>query len=374
MADPRDLPAVEVNAERPEKLSQSALAHADRCARASYLYLRKLGGTSHAMDRGSAYHLFKAEFLHMLIDSGKDDPSAPISAPPDVAAGVLDSVLGEHPELQIPREEQEALRIMAFHVATHTVVVPNSVIAVEKMLEMDVGPWTVRGKVDSAYLQMEGRHAKILDDKTGFDLPSPDQFSKLFQTPLYAGMLAFGKGQDDPIPIGQGIDTFEVAQYYPMFKQYTEVSATLTRQQLRDFIDTDLRYAIARIEYGLETGIWPAVAGSHCSRCPARHECPLPAEIIPVPSNGDVEVAGKRWMECDKGRGDEQAVLRAAVKDSPDGRIPLGPGLEFVATRTEREELKDKDGIKEFVIANGGDPSDYFKTTTSVRFGKKRVA
>jgi len=368
VSDPRNLPPVESNVERPERLSQTALNQADKCARASYLYLSKKGTGSHAMDRGTAYHLFKEAFLHMLIESNE------VSAPPDVAYGVLDSVLSEHPELQIPRAEQEALRIMAYHAAAHTVIEPESVICVEKMLEMEVAGWTVRGKVDSAYLLMDGRHARVLDDKTGFDLPGQDEFEKSFQTPFYAAMLAFGKGSDDAVPIGRNISTFEVAQYYPMFREKTEVKTTLDRQQLQDFCDTDLRYAIERIEHGLETGEWPAVAGAHCGRCPARWECPLPDEVIPVPSNGDLDVATKRWMECDKAKGDEQRVLREAVKASPDGRIPLGPGLEFVATRTERVELIDRDNTIEFIKAHGGNVEDHFRTTAQVRYAKKRVS
>src|SRR5436190_2158512 len=112
MFDLRHLPAVEDNVEQPEALSQTFLSRMDVCARSGYLYLRhRSGPTSHAMDRGTAFHAFAERLVHLLIDSDEN------SAPPEIAKDLLSAVIAENPTWQLPEPEMDALRIMAYHLA-----------------------------------------------------------------------------------------------------------------------------------------------------------------------------------------------------------------------------------------------------------------
>jgi hypothetical protein len=370
----RNLPPVEENVERPEALSQTFLNHTDRCARAGYLYIatRDEQATSHAMDRGTAGHEFAARFIELLIDNDEN------TAPPEVAKDVLASVYVDHPELQLPAHERETLRIIAHHFAENLWIEPENVVAIEKMLELQIGNVRVRGKVDFAAIYPSAHHALIRDWKMSFAPPTTEDedFEHLFQTLLYALMLLEGKGEDDPVPIGRDLETVTVEEVYCRNKGMPAPrKATLSRQQLLDFKD-DLMATIAMAERGFATGKWQAVPGSHCSKCPARHLCPLPPELIPAADPEDAEGLAEKWYWHQQEGTRLKKILRGIAEQN--GPIPIGADLELSFTFSKPSRAK-KDKVSweeiEGAIEQGGfNPKDYIEATSpSARFDKRKV-
>jgi hypothetical protein len=368
MAD-RGLPPVEENVERPEKLSQSFLARADVCPRSAYLYTKHRGGPqSHAMARGEAFHLFAEWFINLLIDQDEN------SAPPEVAKDVLAAALAERPDLVLPEAERDALRVMAYHFAENLWIEPSKVVAVEKMLEMELAGTIVRGKVDYATVDPQTRHAEIWDWKSSWAVPSQDDYAKSFQPLLYALMLAEGKGEGDPVPIGRGIDTFKVMEIYPRYRDLPHRETILDRQRLTEF-KGDVEALIATATLGFDQGKWSAVPGSHCSTCPAMHECPLPAALIPVPApDEDPEALAERWFFLSSEAASEKKRLRAIAKES-NGPIPLGKDLELRFDLRTYEKLKSGKlpEVKAIIEGAGFDPKDYITPVTESVFDKRKV-
>jgi predicted nucleic acid-binding Zn ribbon protein len=366
----RDLPPVEENVDRPKKLSQSFLAHVDVCARSGYLFLRHRGGpTSHEMDRGTAGHEFARRFIELLVERDEN------TAPSEVAKDVLQTVIDDHPELQLPAAEREVLRMIAHHFAEKLSVDPDKVVALEKMLELDINGVLVRGKVDFAAIYPEAHHALIRDWKMSFAPPTADDedFGGSFQTKLYALLLAEGKGSDDPVAIGKDVDTFTVEEVYCRNRDLPAPrKATLTRQQLLDF-KLDVEATIAKADIGFDDGKWQAVPGSHCSKCPARHECPLPAELIPVAEEDDIEVLAEHWYWLTEEARQVKKTLRAYAEEH--GPIPIGADLELAFSFSQpSERVKDVAVVKGLIADRKLDEADYIeKVAPSPRFDKRKV-
>jgi hypothetical protein len=360
----RDLPPVEPNVDRPEYLSQSFLARQDVCARSAFLYQKHRGGPStHAMDRGSAYHEWFHRFVDLLVEQGEN------SAPPDVAKELLADVLADNPHWQIPEPEQDALRVMVFHTAEALWINPSEVVALETMLELDIDGVKVRGRVDFAAITPSARHATIWDAKTGWVIPSQETFDRSWQTRFYALLLAEGKASEDPVPIGKGIETFTVAELYPRYKNLPERKTTLTRQQLADF-KLDVSAVIARAQHGFDTGLWPAVPGDHCSTCPAAWDCPLPEILIPAAVDDRPEALAEREQFLDSEHKTVMKKLKSIAEDS--GPIQVG-GYEYAFKLTESERV-DKDAVKAALERGGSDPSEFFKKSVSTRFSRRKAA
>jgi len=370
MTDYRDLPPVEENVERPEAYGQTFLARMDVCARSGFLYQRHRGGpASHQMERGTAFHEAARRFVDLLIENGEN------TGPPEIAKDLLVSVFEEHPELQVPEHERDALRFMMQHLAENLWIDPSKIVGVEKTLTLEIAGVTIRGKVDLAFVFPEQRHAEVWDWKTSWAMPSQEDFEKSFQTRDYALMLLDGIGDGDAVPMGRGVDTVKVMEIYPRYKDLPHREAILDRQQLLDFRQT-VETTIARAEHGFETGKWQAVPGSHCSECPAMYECPLPAELIPAaPPDADPQTLAERWLWLTEEASRVKKLVKAAAEDRPERSIALGTDLELTFTLRESESVKKGKlpEIKAALEAAGYDPSDYITKTTSSNFDKRRV-
>lgn len=364
MPDLRDLPPVEQNVDRPEKLSQTFLARTDVCPRSAMLYVQNGGGVaSHALARGSLFHDFAARAVDIMVEQGEK------TIPADLCRELMESVMEERVDLVVPTEERDALRGMAWNFGNGFFIEPERVVAVEKMLELDLDGVTIRGRVDLALAYPDAHHAHIIDHKTSFAVTPQGEYEKSWQPRFYALLLLEGKDADDPVGIGSGIDTVTVAELYPRYKQLAEVKTTLSRQEVVDFRH-DVRAVIARAEHGFDSGEWPAVPGDHCSTCPMPTSCPLPEALIPAAVEDLPEALAEREMFLDAERKRVMKKLKGLVDQ--DGPILVGD-FEYGFTLTESERLADKDGAKLAIEAGGGDPASYFKTSASTRFGRRKV-
>lgn len=384
--DHRNLPAVTDNVTEPTAYSMTFLQHVDNCPRAGYLYRKhRSGPTSHPLDRGTAFHLFAAEATQLLIDA--DEPVME----PDVAKGIANGVIAEHPELIVPHAEADDVRIMAFHWAKGTYFPVKHIAGIEKQLTLELAGVKVRGVVDLILLYPEAGHASVIDYKTSFNVPNQRAFERSFQTRFYALMLLFGKGDDDPVGIGAGVRTVDLIQLYPRYLRgegLTERKVTISRDELVDFRH-DVEAVIARAKRGFEQGLWPAVTSSHCDICPARHECPLPPILIPGAAQveADPQAAAERRFHLAALSKKAQADLRGYAKEN--GPIYYGPvepgkpGRVFGPVLEEKEEIIKPKGAKSSdVIAAAvnealeeGRPVDVkalFKESTSTRFTDRK--
>jgi hypothetical protein len=336
--DLRDLPPVSTPVAAPARFSQTLLNHADRCPRAAYLYLRHHGGMpSHALNRGSAFHLFAERLVIELMRRGErtlyavqpgesmDNVRANVSA---LTEAIVHGIFEEHPELVVSAAEADAVRRMAYHLAVGMDIDPGHVAGVERKFVLDLPcGWTISGKID--LLTLPDAYTAVVDDyKTALYVPTQEEFESSFQTKLYALLVAFGvpvekrpceycygegwrplegtyaeslaAARDEPgkrrdcevcggrgaievrlDPIGQHLERFIGRQIYPRFLrddmriETREPKEPWTRTDLADFLQ-DVDRTARRIVHGLETGKWPAVPGSWCSECPSEPECPLP--------------------------------------------------------------------------------------------------
>lgn len=341
MTDFRQLPPVEP-VEWPARLSQTLLRFHDRCPRSAYLAAKYANGpSSHAMDRGSAFHLFAERMVVDLIQNNEASLFAPqfgedvTRAKEEVAsltATMVDEVLSEHPELVVPAQDADAVRRMAYHLAVGLDVDPDSVVGVERkfVLDLECG-WTVSGKVDLASLP-EATRGQVDDFKTSLHVPEEE--SSPFQRKTYAVLLVYGQPVEDrecarcrgtgeaghftvgepvdPVgglvvldehgkpkavcvdcegrgkiehrldPIGGHLRAVTGRELYPRYTRkdgsIQRLEKTWTRLELEEFRQ-DMERAGRQLTERLETWDFPARSGPHCSECPAEPECPLPRHL-----------------------------------------------------------------------------------------------
>lgn len=334
----RDLPPVNEPVDAPARLSQTLLGKADACMRSAFLYLRHHGGAPAGnLDFGTAAHLCWERMMLDLIAHGErtlyapaegEDPAAAALEVASLSAAVVDEVLRERPGLQVSKLGADRLRVLAFHWAMAQPVDPESVVAVERkfVLDLECG-WAVSGKVDLAHV-LSPDALGITDYKSSFppaaDESEPDEF---FQLRFYSLLVLFGQPVEDvpcprdhatitlqgePMkwavrgpgeewqtcpecegrgtveqrlaPIGDGINYVRPKLVYPrVLRQDGELhrrpeTGVLTRTQVADF-RADVERDAEKVAAALESGLWPAVPGSHCSMCPCPVECPLPEEL-----------------------------------------------------------------------------------------------
>jgi hypothetical protein len=267
--------------ERPEKISQTALSHFDACPRSALLYWKHKGGPqTAAMARGEVFHHFVEQSVEQLVEAGEKQ------MPPEVAKANIMALIGERTDLHLPEYEQNALRAMAWNWAEATMIDPDQIVGLEQMIELEIGDWIVRGKLDFAEIGPFG--ALVRDYKTSIAMPSQDEIengAKSFQGRFYALLLLFGIPEGETLSLGKGLDECRVELVYPRFTnsetgELISREVTWNRDQLTDFRNT-LQGHLERITHGFDSGEWPAQAGSHCSICPAQHECPIPEQLRP---------------------------------------------------------------------------------------------
>jgi hypothetical protein len=354
---------------RPEKLSNTSLGKFDKCPRSFWLYLKHKGGPqSHPMARGECWHDFRERFIGELRDGGEP------SAPPEVGKDLMNAVIAERKDLVLPAHEQHALRGMAWNFAAATVIDPDAVLGLEQMIEMELGDWTIRGKLDFAAMTPFG-WILVEDDKTSLSIPSQDDVengAKGWQSWFYPLLVAFGIPEDEDLPLGAGVDEFRFRFSYPRFTNsetgeiiYREVART--RDQLADFRNTLLSH-LERIDHGLETGEFPASPGSHCFECPARSECPIPEqyhELENVTGMDDAVSKAEAWHTRDLAQRRLKKSLRAFADAEGE---PIFYGDYALDFRYEQKRSVDWDAIE----AGNFDPERDIKISPSTKFDKRR--
>lgn len=395
MTDYRRLPPVDGPPPLPARLSYSLLSRFDACPRSAYLDLTYSGGApSHDMHRGSVFHEFAERAMWTLIEQGEDNLVAaidgeedPVRAKRDVAsltAAIVDEVVRDCPDLPVRARDIDRVREMAYHWAVGCDISPRRVLGVEQKYVLDMGTWTVVGKVDVVSAHDEG--LQIDDYKTSFYIPSQEEFEHGFQLRMYAALVAFGqpveKAEDGTErrldPVGHGVSTFRVREVYPAYLddegrlRYRETF--LDRTALSDFL-VDLQTRVDGFQAAVASGLWPAVPGSHCGRCPAVGECPLPGVLrdrageITSPEEAAAALA---YVTVEERR------LQALKKDAKRF-APVRVGDEVWEIRVSESTSTDVDKLAQavdFAFRTGEvvRVEDFQKKRVSSRFAKRRLS
>jgi hypothetical protein len=398
MPDLRDQPPIP-EADRPEKpdrYSQTFLRHFDRCRRAAYLYLKHKGGVpSHHLDRGTVIHAVAQRQAELALENNEP------MVPHDVMRELLLEEL-EKPGVTVPAEEIDGLREMTYHLAAGRVFDPATIVAIERLVILEIGGCKISCKLDFAWVSEDGKRAGVEDYKSTQNLPDNSSWGPaetedgkrrtrrfMFQPLLYGLALVFGhpasrcgacggSGTTEPFiriktlnadvvapcpacengwvledtPLAPRAEEVELAYAYPRYLNVDDdgdaslVSrgTTVTRIELEDHRRW-LETVIAHVEHAFETGEWPATPGSHCNECPASGECPIPDHLrnmqgaIRTPEDGAAVAA--QWLLLTKQAGE----LWTAMKEVADQGMPIVVGdFVFEFRSSEVHELKKSRG------------------------------
>lgn len=256
----------------------------DSCPYSGYLYVAHDGGApSHPMHRGSAFHATVARCIDTMTATGNT------TIAPDDAKAIMLEVLAEHQEWVIPAGQMDGLRVMVFRWAM-AFVLPAGARA-EVPFRMDVAGETVTGTLDLSWVS--GDTLFIRDYKAGWHLyPQADvsgtdgetgraKGAKAAQLITYALLAADGKS--DVVTLPAGINKFDLGFVFPMYSDATgdglaERGVVVTRPELIEHREW-LALLVSRSARAFQENRYAAVPGSHCSRCAANAECPLPAKV-----------------------------------------------------------------------------------------------
>ncbi len=330
-----ELAPVEQNIEAPRTVSMGRLDKLDSCPHSYYLDVLYDGGAqSHMRATGAVFHEFAEQATNRMLEAGEP------YYPGEVAREHIQSILLET-EMVVPAHAQDALRGMAFNWGErHSQTIDlRSLIANERLLAIEIGGWTLRGRIDRAHISE--RTCFIYDYKTGLNIPSSQKLMEDFQLLFYPLLLAEGITVDregnvlDDRPPAAGCNEFWPTLVFPRW--ITDEGRVLERSPMEggqivirrreDLWDLkqSLLGLLKRLERGLETGIWPAASGSHCSRCPAQSKCPIPPELRELEECESIEEAstlGAAWERTNA----VQKRRREAIKSfaGEHGAIPVG--------------------------------------------------
>lgn len=398
--DLRRFDPVEPPEEWPERLSQTLLAHHDKCPRSAYLYMKYRGGkASHAMDRGTAMHITAERALTTMVESDEH------SMPPEMVLEELEVVLGDTSlGLVVPEEEKDGLRAMAWNFGDYTWIDPPTVIAIERMFEVEIGGWPIIGKVDLG-LNLGDAIIDFRDWKTRYGMAEQSAIDKGFQGNLYLVAAAFGRwaetdadrniiSVEDEI-IGAGINRFRFAEYYPLTTWDAE--GTLAYRETvvdRDYLTNkrrSLETAVSTFESRLETGDYPAIDGHHCAICPAKWECPIidavkgevddPEVVLDEAGHLDTEEQAQEYARRWYWHGEIRKKLWAAIKSFGEENGALRFGRDFLLEWrpvTETKRLQGQADLETAIAAaiETGKPfvwDEFFKESVYVRFTLRRL-
>lgn len=380
--------------------------HENICSHAGYLYaLHKGEARSHAMERGNVIH--RVIELSVLAALEGNEPVVP----PELVKAIADEVFAD-PEYRCPLEEQDYVRESAYRFAQHFKCVPQNVIAVEKLFQLDVGGFRFRGKIDYAELLEGGAAALVKDWKSSRSMPGWEEIgrkrsdgsiaAKDYQLVVYGLGVVFGRPirveacsdcgglgvaiasalqESQPCPRCNGKGRIETVEPVALAGRAQRVDleyafpgiefseghgsrgVSLTRTELHEYMES-LAAQAARIQAQERSGKWPATPSSHCeTECPAADECPLPkqrslAGRLNTPEQVKEE-AERQFVQDVLSRGVWKEI-KAKVKGMDGQRLRFGLDRVIEAVPNEFDEIRDKDvmfaAIEE--AANGGQPFD----------------
>jgi len=413
--DWRDLPPVPEE-ERPAirddfKPSQTFLKLHDRCDRSAMLYLvYRAGSGGHALNRGAVFHDVAADLTRLLIDNGENRLDSP-----EIAKDALLEYLDENPHLQIHARERDDLRWMLTNWALGEWIEPERILAVETTFTLEIGGFTIVGRIDRAD-DLGGGVLEVIDYKTSFHMPGEEDFASQsfredgsprfagnFQTMLYALALAFGEFEGGYC-LGDGFDRFKLTLRFPRYLRADGLgtrTATVTREQLLDF-RLDVEHQLRRLrEVNIGEGRWQPTPGSHCGECPAEYACPLPRLLraesqIAGATIEELETLATNAVFSEKRNRDLKARIKKRATQFGDPEHPdydpdaldLGNGdrgiragrdLAFLFIPSDTESIKDKAALAEAVerATRYGEPfnlADHVRRSEGVKFEKRKVA
>ena len=358
--------------ERPERVRQTFLSTADACRHSAYLSL-KHPAKGHPLTRGSLVHLFIERATNVLIAEGERQ------LPPDVAKDLMQSILDEAVEVDLPAYEQDAARICANHWAECTLLDPDTFVGCELPLTLEIDGWTITGTLDR--LDIREDTAFIADAKTGLGVPSQAEFENKPQLPTYGALLMFGTIRGEKVPLGAGINMISMKEVYPRLDpidgELVFRHRIMDRREVTDHLDS-LRGLVKRLSHSFETGYWPATPGSHCRFCPAPQECPILDELDPAPLE-NLEQARELAIQQHLHKGTPRKatqLLRGWVEKN--GNFTFGRDMEVTVETTERRKTINADQLEEAVMAsaNFGAPFDrarFFSSTIGSRLVIRKV-
>jgi hypothetical protein len=179
-------------------------------------------------------------------------------------------------------------------------------------------------------------------------------------------------------PVGEHLNHVRTVEVYPRYLrddgllQYREQH--LTRTQVNDFRH-DMEALVTSVVRMFETGVFPAVPGTHCATCPARAECPIPADLRTGHIDPDAESAEDLAVYhkfLDEAATDLRDLLKEHVLDH--GPVKCGADEVWDFEAKPRREV-DKAGLEE-ATRQGRVVSveDFTKTSYSFEFKRRKIA
>lgn len=371
-------------------VSMTALKHFQACPRSGYLYLLHKGsGQSVEMARGSAFHEVAERATRAMLVEGE------AQIPGDVVKAIVQEVLSES---QVPVSEHDYIREMAYRWAEQTTVDPSKVIGVEQLVEVEIGGWRVRCKLDLIE-QGEDGSVRIDDYKTSPAAPPYEELArkrkggglaaKQFQLVLYAlaarhgnpvrveqcgechgeGVLysveggveegicstCDGRGHveiPEPFPLAAGALWFDLRLVFPG-TEWDEKMVTrpvsLTPLELAEYRGS-VEATLANFDLALETGDWPAIQSSEaCKVCPAKKLCPIPAELRDHAGEINTVDDLREASEVLEKRADLDQALRKEIKLFMKGQglreVRYGRSRAWRFAYSESERIDDKEAL-----------------------------
>lgn len=351
----------------------------DRCDRAAYLDLKHDGGPgSHALNRGAVFHVFAAKAVNWIREHDEH------RIDPETAKDLMLEAMRENRHLTVPAFERDALRGMAYNFAEGTYFEPHTIVGVEQMIELPIGDYLLRGRIDLIEQPHYGR-IDVTDYKTSFDVPTAAEWNGDYQTYLYALLLAFGTV--DGMSLAPGVEDFRVKLAFPRYLNddglATRSADPITRPMLTD-LKFDLEEQLERLDASFESGRWPAVPGDHCSECVSPNECPLPRYLRPwsqFDHDATIEQVEKAAEWWDK-QGERVRQVKARIKKWADqhGRrtVQIGETKELAFVETQKSKSIDREQLAVEVqgAVEYGHPIDLDKLsekTVSVEFKPRKI-
>jgi CRISPR/Cas system-associated exonuclease Cas4 (RecB family) len=152
------------------KASQTFLRHFNGCPRSGYLYALHKGEAQTAdMIRGSAIHEILARATQLAVDEGEP------MIPGELVKVEVDKVFAEMP---VPVEQHDYVRECVWRWASETAFDPPAVIAVERLIVMQLEGFEVRMKVDYADLLEDGAAVHVVDYKSSRSMPQQEEVAR----------------------------------------------------------------------------------------------------------------------------------------------------------------------------------------------------
>ena len=174
--------------------------------------------------------------------------------------------------------------MMAYHFAEGTFFQnpTQTIVGVEQGLSLDLGGWTLRGRIDLVEQPHFGR-LDVTDWKSSFAMPTADEWEGDYQTKLYALLLAFGVTEYGAC-LGADVEEFGLYLRFPRYLRDEGLAYKYTSISRVELVDLrlDLEDQLGRLEASLESQEWAATPGSHCAECVSPVECPCPGTSGPT--------------------------------------------------------------------------------------------